>query len=71
MPSIEGAGFPQLLALGRGRTDEARASLATVARHARSLMTAGSWDDLQRAIYIDNPSRLTPFPTVDMSGNPR
>jgi hypothetical protein len=39
-----------LLALGRGRTAEARASLATVARHARSLMTAGSWDDLQRAL---------------------
>ena len=29
------------------------------------------WDDLQRMIYIDNPSRLSPYPIVDMSGNPR
>ena len=29
------------------------------------------WDDLQRAIYIDNPSRLSPYPIVDLSGNPR
>ena len=25
-------------------------------------------DDLNRALYIDNPSRLSPFPKVDMSG---
>jgi len=29
------------------------------------------WDDLQRAIYIDNPSRLSPYPIVELSGNPR
>jgi outer membrane murein-binding lipoprotein Lpp len=29
------------------------------------------WDDVQRTLYIDNPSRLSPFPIVEMSGNPR
>ncbi|MHC4081905.1 MAG: hypothetical protein ACYS15_19005 [Planctomycetota bacterium] len=29
------------------------------------------WDDLQRTFYIDNPSRLSPYPIVEMSGNPR
>ena len=29
------------------------------------------WDDLQRTIYLDNPSRLSPYPIVELSGNPR
>jgi hypothetical protein len=29
------------------------------------------WDDLQRTFYVDNPSRLSPYPIVEMSGNPR
>jgi hypothetical protein len=39
--------------------------------YMRNVNYRGLWDDLQRAIHIDNPSRLTPFPTVDLSGNPR
>jgi hypothetical protein len=29
------------------------------------------WDDLRRMFYVDNPSRLTPFPSIDTSGQPR
>jgi hypothetical protein len=29
------------------------------------------WDDLGRAFYTDNPSRLRPAPTIYTSGNPR
>ncbi|MHC4140829.1 MAG: hypothetical protein ACYSUF_02760 [Planctomycetota bacterium] len=29
------------------------------------------WDDLQRTLYLDNPSRLSPYPIVQLSGNPR
>jgi len=29
------------------------------------------WDDLQRSLYLDNPSRLSPYPIVELSGNPR
>ena len=29
------------------------------------------WDDLGRALYIDQPMRLTPYPIVDAAGNPR
>jgi len=28
-------------------------------------------DDLARMFYTDNPSRLTPFPVADLSGQPR
>ena len=28
-------------------------------------------DDVNRALYLDNPSRLSPYPIVDQSGNPR
>ena len=39
--------------------------------YMRNTNYRGFWDDLQRAIFIDNPSRLSPFPIVDTSGNPR
>ena len=39
--------------------------------YMRNTNYRGFWDDLQRAIYIDNPSRLSPYPIVDLSGNPR
>ena len=39
--------------------------------YMRNTNYRGFWDDLQRAIYIDNPSRLSPYPIVDTSGNPR
>jgi hypothetical protein len=28
-------------------------------------------DDLNRTLYLGNPSRLSPYPIFDMSGNPR
>ena len=31
----------------------------------------GFWDDVERAWYLDNPTRLSPFPILDTSGNPR
>jgi hypothetical protein len=39
--------------------------------YMRNTNYRGFWDDLQRALYIDNPTRLSPYPIVDMSGNPR
>jgi hypothetical protein len=39
--------------------------------YMRNTNYRGVWDDIQRMIYIDNPSHLSPYPIVDMSGNPR
>lgn len=39
--------------------------------YMRNTNYRGFWDDLQRTIYIDHPSRLSPYPIVDASGNPR
>ncbi len=39
--------------------------------YMRNTNLRGFWDDLQRTIYIDQPSRLSPYPIVDASGNPR
>ncbi|MHC4220133.1 MAG: hypothetical protein ACYSU7_16940 [Planctomycetota bacterium] len=39
--------------------------------YMRNTNYRGFWDDLQRSLYIDNPSRLSPYPIVDTSGNPR
>ena len=39
--------------------------------YMRNTNYRGFWDDLQRSLYIDNPTRLSPYPIVDMSGNPR
>ena len=29
------------------------------------------WDDVQRVWYVDHPSRLSPYPIISTSGNPR
>jgi len=39
--------------------------------YMRNINQRGAIDDFNRAIYIDNPTRLSPLPIVDMSGNPR
>ncbi len=39
--------------------------------YMRNINQRGLLDDVNRTIYIDNPSRLSPWPIVDMSGNPR
>ncbi len=39
--------------------------------YMRNINQRGVIDDFNRAVYIDNPSRLSPWPIVDMSGNPR
>jgi hypothetical protein len=39
--------------------------------YMRNTNYRGVWDDLQRMFYIDNPSHLSPYPIVDLSGNPR
>ncbi len=39
--------------------------------YMRNINQRGVIDDFNRAIYIDNPTRLSPWPIVDMSGNPR
>ena len=39
--------------------------------YMRNINQRGAIDDFNRAIYIDNPTRLSPWPIVDMSGNPR
>ncbi len=52
-------------------TADRRVDMQAHYAYMRNVNYRALWDDLQRAIYVDNPSRLTPFPTVDMSGNPR
>ena len=37
----------------------------------RNVNLRGLWDDVQRSIYIDHPSRLSPYPIIYTSGNPR
>lgn len=39
--------------------------------YMRNINQRGVVDDAARAFYVDNPSRLSPWPIVDMSGNPR
>jgi uncharacterized lipoprotein len=39
--------------------------------YMRNTNYRGFWDDLQRSLYLDNPSRLSPYPIVELSGNPR
>ncbi len=39
--------------------------------YMRNINQRGVLDDFNRTIYLDNPSRLSPWPIVDMSGNPR
>ena len=39
--------------------------------YMRNTNYRGFWDDLQRSLYIDNPTHLSPYPIVDTSGNPR
>ncbi len=39
--------------------------------YMRNINQRGFIDDVNRTMYIDNPSRLSPWPIVDMSGNPR
>ncbi len=39
--------------------------------YMRNTDQRGFIDDVNRTWYIDNPSRLSPWPIVDMSGNPR
>lgn len=39
--------------------------------YMRNIDQRGFIDDFNRCWYIDNPTRLSPWPIVDMSGNPR
>ncbi len=39
--------------------------------YMRNINQRGFIDDINRTWYIDNPTRLSPWPIVDMSGNPR
>ncbi len=39
--------------------------------YMRNINQRGVIDDFNRLYYIDNPTRLSPWPIVDMSGNPR
>ncbi len=39
--------------------------------YMRNTNQRGFIDDVNRTWYIDNPTRLSPWPIVDMSGNPR
>lgn len=39
--------------------------------YMRNIDQRGFIDDWNRAWYVDNPTRLSPWPIVDMSGNPR
>ncbi len=39
--------------------------------YMRNINQRGVVDDAARTFSVDNPSRLSPWPIVDMSGNPR
>jgi hypothetical protein len=52
-------------------TTERWVDLADSYSYMRNINQRGFIDDFNRSIYIDNPTRLSPWPIVDMSGNPR
>ncbi len=39
--------------------------------YMRNIKQRGFVDDSARLFYVDNPTRLSPWPIVDLSGNPR
>jgi len=52
-------------------TTERWVDLADTYSYMRNINQRGFIDDFNRMLYIDNPTRLSPWPIVDMSGNPR
>ena len=49
------------------RPDDIKRDLAVMADMDSRMF----WDDVQRTLYIDQPSRLSPYPIIYTSGNPR
>jgi hypothetical protein len=52
-------------------TSDRSAETANNYAYMRNIQHRSFVDDFNRAFLIDNPSRLSPYPIVDMSGNPR
>jgi len=52
-------------------TTERWVDLADTYSYMRNINQRGVIDDFNRLFYVDNPTRLSPWPIVDMSGNPR
>ena len=52
-------------------TTDRGADLSTDYAYMRNINQRGFLDDLRRALYIDNPMRLSPYPIIDASGEPR
>ena len=52
-------------------TTERWIDVADTYSYMRNINQRGVIDDFNRAFYIDNPTRLSPWPIADMSGNPR
>ncbi len=52
-------------------TTDRGSDLATDYAYMRNINQRGFLDDLRRALYIDNPMRLSPYPIIDASGDPR
>ena len=57
---------PELLSLSERPVDYHRHIMSTADSNARML-----FGDLARTFYTDHPSRLTGYPVVSPSGNPR
>lgn len=57
---------PELMSTSM-RTDDVKFSLA----YMRNINQRMFWDDVARWAYWDQPSRLSPYPIMDLNGQPR
>ncbi len=64
--AIRGDLSPELRATADRTADYQRHRAVMADMNMRSI-----WDDWARTWYIDDPSRLSPYPIINISGNPR
>jgi hypothetical protein len=57
---------PEMKGLSERPTDDHSAFANASTQDLRMM-----WDDIGRALYLDTPSRLHPFPVINASGQPR
>lgn len=57
---------PEMKGLSERPTDD-HSAFANASNQNLRMM----WDDIGRALYLDTPSRLHPYPVINTSGHPR
>jgi hypothetical protein len=63
---ITGNLTPEMKGLSERPTDDHSAFAMASTQNLRMM-----WDDIGRSLYLDTPSRLSPIPTINTSGQPR